>query len=172
MKDLSKKEFQQIFKKYYQMLCRFAYIMVQCREAADDIVQKTFISFWENRNSTQITKDLKSYLYKMVKNNAYNYLKSIKTRNDHEIEYALKLNDSVDIQLDDTKFIEKLKWAIAQLPEQCRIVYCLKYMEGLSYAEISEYLSISENTISNHIQKALKMLKKKLYSYKDEFYTN
>ncbi len=169
---MSKKEFHQIFKKYYQTLCRFAYIIAKSKEIADEVVQQTFISFWENRNFINIHKDLKSYLYTMVKNGTYNYLKSNKIRKDYENEYVSFTVNNEKTEIDDQLFKEKLKWAIEQLPEKCRIVYCLKYMEGLTYDEIANYLDISSNTVDNHIQKALKMLRENLYRFKGEFYNN
>lgn len=169
---LNKLEFHRIFKNYYQMLCRFAYIILQSKDTADEIVQQTFIFFWENENSIQINKNIKSYLYKTVKNNALNHLKSTETRKKYENEYIARLNDTPLSELDDTVFKEKLKHAISELPERCRIVYSLKYLEGLTYDEIADYLSISSNTVNNHIQKALKILKEKLYPFREEFYQN
>lgn len=171
MMNLSKKEFQQIFKDYYQMLCRFAYIIVQCKETADEIVQKTFITLWEKRNTLIVKIDLKSYLYISVKNMTFNYLKSLKNRQKYESEY-IEIIDDEEIKLNDQYFKEKLMWAIAKLPEKYRAVYCMKYMEGLTYEEIANYLEISTNTVDNHIQKALKLLKGMLYQFKQEFYSN
>ena len=169
---MNKKEFHKVFKKHYQELCRFAYIIVNCTENADEIVQKSFISFWENRNSLQIKKDAKSYLYKTVKNIAINYLKSNNTRKSYEHEYFEMSSKVQPAEIDRIFFNDKLKEAIILLPERCRIVYCLKYIEGLNYKEIASYLDISSNTVDNHIQKALKKLKEELGKYKTEFYNN
>ena len=89
---MNKKEFHKVFKKHYQELCRFAYIIVNCTENADEIVQKSFISFWENRNSLQIKKDAKSYLYKT--GDLGRYLK------DGNIEFLGRVDYQVKMRVD------------------------------------------------------------------------
>ena len=169
---MTQQDFHKIFTQNYQQLCRFAYVMVKCKLTADEIVQKAFIAFWENRNTISINKGIKAYLYQSVKNMAINNIKSKATRTDYEQEYFLRINNSVKIELNEQAFSEKLQMGIAQLPEKCRTVYCLKYLEGLTYKEIATYLEISTNTVDNHIQKALKMLKEELGEYIAEFYNN
>jgi RNA polymerase sigma-70 factor, ECF subfamily len=167
---LKKEEFHKVFTSNYQELCRFAFVILNCADLADEIVQKSFVSFWENRNRTKIEKDIKSYLYKIVKNNALNYVKSDITRKNYEREFFLQSVESQNEKINDTLFRERLEKAITNLPHKCRMVYCLKYIEGLSYKEIATYLEISANTVDNHIQKALKYLKQELSQYKTEFY--
>ncbi len=45
--------------------------------------------------------------------------------------------------------------AISQLPEQCRRVFILKKIYGLSQREIAERLSISQSTVEKHVAKGL-----------------
>lgn len=169
---MTKKEFHKLFKQNYQELCRFAYLFVCCKQTAEDVVQKVFISYWENNKQIGIKKDVKAYLVRSVRNNSLNFLKSKTTQASYEMEFSLRSSHSNHSELDENVFTEKLKKAIAILPQKCRIVYCLKYNEGLSYKEIAEYLEISVHTVDNHIQKALKTLKAELEQFKPEFYSN
>lgn len=169
---MTQKELHTLFTDYYQELCRFANYIVSCRDTADDLVQKSFIRLWEKRDQVQIHMDIKSYLYKSVKNASLNYLKHLETRKKYEKEFSelFQMNDSSD--LDELQFRKRLELAINLLPERCRMAYCLKYIEGLSYREIADYLEISSNTVDNHIQKALKLLRESLSKYKEDFYNN
>ncbi len=169
---MTQKELHNLFTNYYQELCRFANYIVSCRDTADDLVQKSFITLWEKRDQVQVRKDIKSYLYKSVKNAALNYLKHLETRKNYEKEYSELSQENDSSGLDEFQFRNKLELAIALLPERCRMAYCLKYIEGLSYKEIADYLEISDNTVDNHIQKALKLLKESLGKYKEDFYNN
>ncbi|MFQ7502344.1 MAG: sigma-70 family RNA polymerase sigma factor [Alistipes finegoldii] len=52
--------------------------------------------------------------------------------------------------------------AVAALPEKCREVFTLSYLQGFSHREISERLGIAQSTVENHIYLALKALRSKL----------
>lgn len=171
-RSLTQKELHTLFTSYYQELCRFADYIVNCTDTADDLVQRSFIRLWEKRDQVHINKDIKSYLYKSVKNASLNYLKQFETRKNYEKEFS-ELSQTNDFSgFDEILFRKKLELAIALLPERCRMAYCLKYIEGLNYKEIADYLEISTNTVDNHIQKALKLLKELLGKYKEDFYNN
>jgi RNA polymerase sigma-70 factor (ECF subfamily) len=52
--------------------------------------------------------------------------------------------------------------AIARLPEKCREVFVMAYIEEKKNAEIAEMLHISVRTVEAHIFKALKLLRSML----------
>ncbi|MGK0487534.1 MAG: RNA polymerase sigma-70 factor (ECF subfamily), partial [Candidatus Endobugula sp.] len=55
-----------------------------------------------------------------------------------------------------------LKKALAQLPEEQRMVVIMKEYEGLKIREIAEAMDISENTVKSRLYYALGSLKKLL----------
>lgn len=169
---MNKETFHRIFEEYYQSLCRFAYVLIGCKETADDVVQKAFISFWESRFVLPKDINTKSYLYKTVRNLVVNHQKSEARRGYYEQDATIFYYDNTDELVDKECLTKHLKNIVDCLPPKCKVVYTLKYQEGLTYQEISEYLEISTNTVSNHIQKALRILKEYLTTVKDEIYTN
>lgn len=46
---------------------------------------------------------------------------------------------------------------VKELPPQCRRVFMLRKVQGLSHAEIGEQLGISVSTVENHLTKALRI---------------
>jgi RNA polymerase sigma-70 factor (ECF subfamily) len=48
---------------------------------------------------------------------------------------------------------------IEKLPEKCREVFKLSYLEGMKLSEVAQHLNISEQTVANQKTKALKMLR-------------
>ncbi|MBS0031407.1 RNA polymerase sigma factor [Chitinophaga sp. 22321] len=58
--------------------------------------------------------------------------------------------------------LQALDAAIAQLPDNCRLVYLLHREEGLSYREISFRMSISVSMVEKHMSKAIRLLKNDL----------
>ncbi|MGF6930195.1 RNA polymerase sigma factor (sigma-70 family) [Chitinophaga sp. W2I13] len=55
--------------------------------------------------------------------------------------------------------------AIAELPEQMRIIFELRKSEGLKYAEIASRLNISVKTVDTQISRAMIKLKEKLSKF-------
>ena len=58
--------------------------------------------------------------------------------------------------------LEQIHSAIHSLPEKCRQVFLMSKINGLSYAEIAEYLGISVKTVENQIVRGLKLIREKL----------
>jgi RNA polymerase sigma-70 factor (ECF subfamily) len=51
---------------------------------------------------------------------------------------------------------------LVTMPEMRKKVFELNRLQGLTYREIAELLSISEKAVDNHLTKAVKQLKKNL----------
>jgi RNA polymerase sigma-70 factor (ECF subfamily) len=161
--------FKELFHKYYLRLCRYAYYILGDKHRAEDVVQSFFARIWEQRESLKIEGKLENYLFVSVRNASYNYLKSNLHQKMRETEYVMNQNEDNSV-IDRENFLKKLQEAIVQLPEQCREIYCLKNMEGLTYKEIAEYLQISEKTVDVQIYRALKKLRELMAEYKNAFY--
>jgi RNA polymerase sigma-70 factor (ECF subfamily) len=54
------------------------------------------------------------------------------------------------------------------LPEQARVVFILKEVEGLSYEEIAKALKIKRGTVSSRLFYARKKLRESLKQYLEE----
>ena len=62
---------------------------------------------------------------------------------------------------------QKLEQAIQQLPNKQRMVFCLRYFQNLSYAELSAFLNTSESALKASYHFALRKIEKTLL--KDSF---
>lgn len=160
--------FEMSFRTYYQPLCSYAYTYLQDREEAEEIVQNTFMSLWEKRETMNIRTALKPYLYAMVRNACLNVLKHRKVRQVHAVETlntGTETHDSINEEIHSAELQKQIQKAISKLPEQCRLVFKLSRFEELKYAEIAEQLGISVKTVENHMGKALKIMREELQDY-------
>ncbi len=167
---IDERSFKELFYGFYSRLCRYTYYILGSKEHAEEIIQDLFTRIWEQRRKLYIEGSIESYLFISARNAAYNYLKSDLHKKQREEVYSLQeeQNEIFDREL----FLEKLQQALSFLPEQCREIYCLKNMEGLTYKEIAEYLEISEKTVEVQIYRALKKLRKLMGKDKNRFYQN
>lgn len=157
-----------IFRTYYQPLCSYAYTFLQDKEEAEEIVQTTFLSVWEKKETLSIRTAVKPYLYAMVRNACLNVIKHEKVKQKHAVEevaMAIHSHDSVSHAIVSSELELKIHQAMEKLPEQCRLVFKLSRFEELKYSEIADQLGISIKTVENHMGKALKIMREQLKDY-------
>lgn len=160
--------FEMLFKEHYENLCRYACTFVRDSDEAEDIVQKTFVTFWEKRADIALETSLKSYLYGAVRNASFNNLKHQQVRQKHAATMTVAdhiASESASDGLVSEELNDRINVAIAQLPEQCRRVFELSRFEGLKYSEIAEQLGISVKTVENQMGKALRRMREALHDY-------
>lgn len=160
--------FEQMFKGHYQSLCSFANSFLGDIDEAEEIVQQVFYSLWAKRESIEVNSTLKSYLYKAVHNSSLNKIKQGKVRQLYADGYKATANVTTHSTTDivQGKELEAIiNDAIAELPEQCGVVFKMSRFGNLKYAEIADELNISVKTVENHMGKALKLMREKLKDY-------
>jgi RNA polymerase sigma-70 factor (ECF subfamily) len=160
--------FEMLFRTYYQSLCNYAYSFLRDKEEAEEVVQSTFLLVWEKRGSLAIHTSVRPYLYAMVRNACLNVIKHDKIKQRHageELALAERSHDSVAHAVASNELENRIRLAIEDLPEQCRMVFKLSRFEELKYAEIANQLNISVKTVENHMGKALKIMREKLRDY-------
>lgn len=153
--------YKQLFTAWYEPLCRYAFSIVRNMDEAEDIVQKMFCKLWGQRNELKINTSVKSYLYRAVHNSCLNKVKQSKVRADHNQHYAYEMPEQ-EINSSSVEYSElqqQLYKALKDLPPKCREAFEMSRLQQLSYSEIANKMSISANTVENHIAKALKLLR-------------
>lgn len=160
--------FEMHFRTYYQPLCNYAYTFIQDKDEAEEIVQSSFLSFWEKRQTLAIHTSLKSYLYTMVRNACFNVIKHEKIKQKHAAEH-LATGDTAHESVANTVLASELEQriheAMEQLPAQCRLIFKLSRFEELKYAEIADQLTLSVKTVENQMGKALRIMRDQLKEY-------
>lgn len=160
--------FRQIFDFYSNRLHNYIYRITESEEIAEDIVMDAFIKIWVNRSKLQSITNFDSYLYAMVRNQAFNAIKRI--AHESRIIRELSLN-STEYQYSTEETVvyndykNLVKDAMDQLPPQQRLVYTLSRDEGLKYDEIAVELNLSKNTVKAHLKKALSSMRTVLSGY-------
>lgn len=150
-----------LFIKYYNPLCYFSFQIVKSTELSEETVSDVFAELWIKRNRINIQTSFKSYLYTAVKNRSINYYKQekrlaepLKPNQLHLITSQTETDQLVN-QQDLEKQIEEL---LNQLPEKRGLIFRMNKIDGLSYQEIADILSISIHTVQNQMIKAVKFM--------------
>ena len=151
-----KKDIEELFRLYYKPLCLYAAKYLPDSDVVEDVVQEAFIAYWLKVQEGKAPEYAKSYLYKTVHNKCIDVLKNL---SDDEALRQMEV-DTVDDDNESRSFVWARLWAaIDSLPKKRKEVLLLNKRDGMSYSEIASKLGISENTVHNHITKALKTLR-------------
>jgi RNA polymerase sigma factor (sigma-70 family) len=126
----------------------------------DDLVQETYSRLLRARETGRLTY-ARAFLFTAARNAAIDMLRR-RRANPHEtmtdvaelpvLEEAPGVVDTIERQ----QRLESLLAAVTSLPERCRQVIMLRYLDGLAYKEIAERLGISPETVKVHMVKGVK----------------
>lgn len=166
----SKEALELLFQLHYTGLCRYSLRYVKQGELAEEIVQDTFVAFWEKNIRLQDPSAAKAYLYTAVKNRSINYLKSAHARQHFQGEVPLQgqpATDTTQEQLDFQELSLLVEAGIENLPARCRTIFEMSRLGGFSYQEIATELALSHKTVENQMGIALRKLKEHLRQYWD-----
>ncbi len=146
-----------LYKRYYQPLCTHAVKFVQSREVAEDLVSEIFLHFYTQKIFLEINTSYRLYLFRTVRNRAYNYLRWDLGRK-AELAEAQQKPITAEQQPDQISQYEELyhdlEDAVNRLPVDRRRIYLMRKFEGKKYQEIAEELNLSVKTVDVQLNRA------------------
>jgi RNA polymerase sigma-70 factor, ECF subfamily len=162
------REFERLFQKYYESLCRHSFLILKDMDMAEDIVQEFFYNLWKNRSSISIKLSMKAYMFQSIRNNSLHYLEHLAVK----LQYATEVgNERVDyLVLEDAgmsldELNKTIEETLSLMPERVSLIFRLNRFEGKKYKEIAEMLSISIKTVEADMGKALQIFRKSLKDF-------
>ena len=157
--------FDQLFDKYYKPLVIYAKRIVQDMEDARDLVQDTFIKFWQKDNDFNSLAALRSFLYVSVRNACLDHIDRNQVRLKHS-QYMVSNERIEEVtilhSIIESEILRHLFETVDTLPEQCRKVIRMTFEEGMKPAEIAKELGVTISTVNNQKMRGLKLLKGRL----------
>lgn len=156
---IDKAKFKTIFDTWYHPIKNFVYYKSGDVEMAEDIVQETFFTLWEKRDSIN-TETVKSFLYTVANNKFINKHHHKKIVFDFQQTHTENNKpETPDFQLEMKEFDNKLQTALAGLSEKNRVVFLMNRIDDMTYKEIANSLNISIKAVEKRMKKALEHLR-------------
>lgn len=154
--------FDEIYQRYWNLLFKSAYYLLQDKAASMDVVQDVFVWLWEHRDHIVLTT-LKGYLVMAVRYKVANYVRNSKVRAAFiEAQPVTAITEEWMLELKELRSV--IAGFTEDLPARCKEVFYLSRHEHLSNREIAYRLGISEKTVEKQITTALKKLRVRLGS--------
>ncbi len=157
--------FSAVYDAYWERLFRYVIRILPDEQDVADVVQETFIAFWESMGGLGKVKSIKAYLFVIARNLAFQrfreQLKQTAVEN-KLVDYYARFDDSTLTAMHTKELSDLIDAEVEKLPERMREVFTLSRKEHLSYKEIAERLKISDQTVKKQISKSLKYLRLKI----------
>ena len=135
---------------------------------AEDLVQDVFLKVWQKRTFLFLKEGIKTYLYRSVQHACLDYLKHqedvVKGDYINAVTTKLKIeeiyyNDDPQSLFAEDERLELIYKEMDRLPEKCREIFTMSYLEERKTSEIAVLLNISTRTVEAQLYKALKILR-------------
>lgn len=157
--------FASIYREYAPRMRHFVGRLLQDNVLTDDVVHNVFLRLWENREIITKVESLDRYLFRAARNaifDIYDHRTIIaKYEQKSRSKDAEVFNLEEQINAEDLAMLIEL--AVDKMPPQRQKIFRMSRYSGYSNSEIAEQLSLSVNTVNNHLALALRELKQGLF---------
>lgn len=162
MAGISQIEFDQIFIEWYNPLRNSMYYKTGDMQAAEDLVQDTFLKIWEKKETIH-PETVKSLIYKIANNLFLNRIEHEKVSFRFVTEYSGNdLSNAPDFELEMKDFDKRLQNSLGELDEKSRSVFLMNRIDELTYVQIANNLGLSVKAVEKRMSKAIAFLKERL----------
>jgi RNA polymerase sigma-70 factor (ECF subfamily) len=164
--------FESLVRKYQKPIYYLCHRMTGAHQSADDLSQDTFIKAYFSLQSFNEGMNFFSWIRRIAVNGALNFLKKRKREKplgDKEMRVT-EIPDAPPQEmpqdpLQKKQMEKKFKEALAELPDDQRVIFVLKVYENQSYEQIARMLKIPHGTVMSRLSRARKKLKSEMSDY-------
>jgi RNA polymerase sigma-70 factor (ECF subfamily) len=153
--------FEQAYITYRSRV--YGYFLKKAKDPEDarDLLQVTFLKLWQYRQSLSTEYLLEQHLFQIARTVFIDHLRKqnrrgkLRTLSNEEAPSSPYAYPSTEFDLRS-----RLGTALASMPEIRKKIFELNRIQGFSYQEIAQLLSISVKSVDNNLTKALRYLRK------------
>lgn len=167
--------YSHIYRLYYPRLYRYGMQIYSRATLVEDVLQDFFTYLAENPRKVRKISNFEVYLFQSVKRNLYARLSREQQSKRSQDRYHLRtapLHDQ-EVAPPDEQLIaeetatarrERLRAALAELPDHQREIIYLRYFEEMDYREICQVLDLNYQVARNYASRAIRQLKQALWN--------
>ncbi len=172
--------FAELYQRYHRRAYAVALGVVKRQSDALDVVQEAFVKAHRSIEKFEGSARFYTWFYRIVTNVAIDHLRKRQRSRIQDVEHvpAAAMDQAAATglvahshNLDPGKnalrgeLRERIRAALAELPEHHRAVVVLREIEGMSYEEISEAVGVPKGTVMSRLFHARRKLQVALQDY-------
>jgi RNA polymerase sigma-70 factor, ECF subfamily len=150
--------FEMIIRTHSRTLFAIAYGILQSREEAEDIVQDSLIKAWKTRWRVRDPEKFPAWLATIARHKAHDVFRKRRT-----VPLPEQLIEPIETEPANTSGLDqRLRSALAGLPELHRAALTLRYFEEMDYRSIENTLGLTNGALRGILGRALASMRKQL----------
>lgn len=149
--------FEALYFRYRDWVAKLSWRITGDSDAALDVLQETFLYVLKKFPGFRLTANFKTFLYPAVRN--LSIAAREKTKRYQATETELQRIETTAAEESARASADDLAVVLARLSEEHREVLLLRFVDGMSLAEISEAMSIPLGTVKSRLHHALETLR-------------
>lgn len=166
LKKISKGDrqaFNEFYAKSFYDVLQKVQIFIKNESDIDGVVSEVFFQIWKNSKKIYKTHDIEAYIFIMIRNISYRHLRA-KTKMfdyitiDTLFEETYGYESYIETSLEDKELVSIYEKAIKTLPKRCKQIYLLSREHKLKNKEIASLLDLTEGTVEQHMNTAIKKI--------------
>ncbi|MDB4978060.1 MAG: polymerase sigma factor, sigma-70 family [Candidatus Peribacteria bacterium] len=157
------KQFEEAYEKYSDAIFRHCYFRVFDREQGKELMQEAFMRAWTYLADGKTVDNMRAFLYRIANNLIIDYVRKKKEISLDDLQMkgidpGYDATAEMQRRVDESSIMANLVY----LEKDYREALVMRYIDGLSPAEIAQVLGESANTISVRLHRGLKQLRSHL----------
>jgi RNA polymerase sigma-70 factor, ECF subfamily len=156
--------FATLYDRHSRAAFSLAYRMMGNHQAAEDLVQESFLKLWRAAGSYRAERaSLRTWLLSIVHNRAIDQLRSraSRRRTQEKIEAvapSFEPSEAFAKSLANSQR-EQVREALSSLPQEQLKILELAYFSGFTHVEIAEFLDVPLGTVKGRMRLGLKKMR-------------
>jgi RNA polymerase sigma-70 factor (ECF subfamily) len=159
----SEKAFSELYYRFSDRIFNYCYKILGNYQDAKDIFQETFIQFYQNIDSFELTGSVSGLLFIIARNTSINFNRSHKLFSELNEEFFVQ----PELDQDQKETMDLIGRALELIPFAQKEAFILRHYQGLNYEEISRIMMIDQATIRNRVKRAIASIQKLLKPHFD-----
>lgn len=154
--------FSELVMRHQRSLLRLATRVLGDLEAAEDVVQESFLKAFQKIESFEGRASFKSWMYQITLNTARNKLRGKKIEPVEVEKVNLSVESTAEKDIQDADLSGIIQDEVAKLPNRQKTALNLRIYEDLSFAEIADIMECPYDTAKANYRHAIMKLRHNL----------
>ncbi len=180
LRNKDARSFEELISRFSEKVLHLAMRLTRNEADAEEVVQEVFLSVFRRIELFEGKAALSSWIYRITANTAFMRLRKRKQHAAVSMEDVQPMvreswtsgrSDEADTTYLSTRHELRaaLQQAVERLPEEYRMIFVMRDVDGLSNEEVGDVLGMSVAAVKSRLHRSRLMLRKKLERFYEDY---